>query len=331
MLMSVCVLCARSVQPARGQQEALRPRRDPPGSGGCSDGSRAPSLGPRRRSGGLSPLPGPTPGYRRGTLRALPLILFPQALSLRGLARHPLPWGPPGGNSPRGAPSPSPPDGAPSPLPTESVPLSTPWRGGVYFGATPPTGLPRSLFWVSPQPNSPRYLQQGLSLPLSPRDGGGLSPAHFSSGPLEKQLEGFPNPSPYRTPGTRGGSPSPSPLEPPERRSSPFPLPGERAAAAPPGPLPSAAGLTSRRSRGAAGAERAAGAGNGQRAAALSSFPFNRGHRPACVCGTGRALPRRPAAPPIKAAAPRPSPPNPQPSGGDSPAARAPRTAPPAG
>ncbi|XP_065504178.1 proline-rich protein HaeIII subfamily 1-like [Caloenas nicobarica] len=189
----------------------------------------------------------------------------------------------------------------------------------------------RTHSWIPPGDSPSPPLQPVPSSPLTE----GASPA---SPPLGTPRGEFPEggPQPFFSEG--GSEPSPqgecAPQHPQERgglfrRISPTVLPPSLFWGSPQPISPRAAGLTSRRSRGAAGAERAAGAGNGQRAAALSSFPFNRGHRPACVCGTGRALPRRPAAPPIKAAAPRPPPP--RAPGGDSPAAPAPRTAPPVG
>ena len=157
-----------------------------------------------------------------------------------------------------------------------------------------PIALPQMGGGASPLHLPPVPPGRALSRPLSSGWRGPSPPPHETTGQPHRPRssgEAFPRPSPPGIPGV-GTRPSPN-----RATSDPFPrgcsapshLP--RVPSVPRGvplsPSRAVAVLTSRSRERRSEAERAARSGAG---AALSSFPFKRGHRPACVCGTGRVL-----------------------------------------
>lgn len=188
----------------------------------------------------------------------------------------------------------------PAPAPGRILPgssaLGTPGEGVGSRGRQP---LPRSPHRAISAP-----LLQECPMPSPLR-----SPGSSSPGPSPELGGAFPSPSPPREEGkglpwtlssesSQSGAAPPLPLgcEPPAGVPSPCPplcpfprgVSGVSPARVPRRARSPRSVLTSRRS----GARWWRRSGRGaERAAALSSFPFNRGHRPVCVCGTGRAQP----------------------------------------
>lgn len=323
----MCV-CVCESQP-RGQQEALgrrqepaRPRWEPRRVAGDAWAAPGPGAAPRappaeRASQPRSPggPPGPSPEFRGvnpGGLGVFPCAA-PQKFPPRGSPKLSHPGGilgTPPLKSNRWAP----PDsvlrgwGAPIPLPhgwgcfPGPAPLGTPRVGSIsaplrrgrksripspwdHRGKTLQPFSLREPFPCPPPLGTPRAGGKGegkaggssISAHLSP----GSSLGHHSRGVggaygAPSPLGGGEEEDTLRLENPRGGFPGPCPLR------------------------PARAVLTSR-NRGSLGGGRGAercGAGRrvrsgqrgAERAAALSRFPFNRSHRPACVCGTGRVL-----------------------------------------
>lgn len=317
--MFVCVCVSPSPEGSRRRSADGRSPPGPAGSPGAVRGMLgqrpAPELLPEppRRSGHPSPgAPGVLPALPRGGLGVFPCAA-PQKFPPRGSPKLSHPGGilgTPPLKSNRGAP----PDsvlrgwGAPIPLPhgwgcfPGPAPLGTPRVGSISaplrrgrksripspwdhrgktlqpfslrepFPCPPPLGTPRAGGKEERKAGGSSisaHLSPGSSLGHHSRGVGGAygAPSPLGGGEEEDTL---------RLENPRGGFPGPCPLR------------------------PARAVLTSR-NRGSLGGGRGAercGAGRrvrsgqrgAERAAALSRFPFNRSHRPACVCGTGRVL-----------------------------------------
>lgn len=85
-----------------------------------------------------------------------PLEPVPLSPLTEGVSPAPPPLRTPRGEFPEGGPQPFSSEGDSEPSSQAVCSSAFPGEAGVYLGASPPMGLPRSLFWGSPRPISPQ-------------------------------------------------------------------------------------------------------------------------------------------------------------------------------